>query len=210
MRTKFFARALAALGAAAVLAGCSSADNPYASIKDPPLLEATRHTITFQVADASTIQDQGFTRMPTPTNYPGAVRVEAALWKVPEEVAAAPIVLAAPAGQGTNERYLVTAPAQPEGPVFDAKSSMVRDFYRNVLGDGVPSAVGGHAPATRVHSMTYLVADVVAAKNKLRDAGIPITFSPVAITTAYLGDHKLVGITAPDGVIIELVETAAQ
>jgi len=209
MQTNSFLRALVALTAAGVLAACSSADNPYASIKDPPLLKATLHTITFQVADASAIQDHGFTRMPAATNYPGAARVEAALWKVPEEVAAAPIVLAAPAGQGTNERYLVMAPAVPAEPVAGRDSRMVRDFYENVLGSGVISASGSQPAAARLHSLMYFVDDVVAAKNKLRDAGIPISFSPVAITTTYLGDHKLLGITAPDGVIIELVEAAA-
>jgi hypothetical protein len=205
MQTNSFLRAFAAVSAAVLLAACSSADNPYASIKDPPLLKATLHTITYQVADASTIQDHGFTRMPPPTNYPGAVRVEAALWKVPEEVAAAPIVLAAPAGQGANERYLVMPPRQAAA---DQDSSVVRDFYENVLGVGLP-APGSPPAGARLHSLTYMIDDVVAAKNKLRDAGIPISFNPVAITTSYLGDHKLVGITAPDGVIIELVEAAA-
>jgi len=209
MQTKSFLRAFAALAAAAFLAACSSADNPYASIKDPPLLKATLHTLTFQVADAAAIQDHGFTRMPPPTNYPGAVRVEAALWMVPEDVAAAPIVLAAPAGQGINERYLVMAPTAPTGSLAERESREVSDFYRNVLGSDLASVPGSPPAAVRLHSVTYMIDDVIAAKNKLRDAGIPVTFSPVAITTSYLGDHKLLGITAPDGVIVELVETAA-
>lgn len=209
MRTHTFLRTLAALAAAGFLSACSSADNPYASIKDPPLLKATLHTITFQVADAAAVQDHGFTRMPPATNYPGSARVEAALWRVPEEVAAAPIVLAAPSGQATNERYLVMPPGAPAGTVADRDSRVVRDFYRNVLGSDVVAPTGTQPADARLHSALYLVDDVVAAKNKLRDAGIPVTFSPVAITTSYLGDHKLLGITAPDGVIIELVEAAA-
>jgi hypothetical protein len=149
----------------------------------------------------------GFTRMPAAPNYPGAARVEAALWKVPEEVAAAPVVLIPAGGQGVNERYLITAPTPPAAPVADPQSGVVADFHRNVLGDGVLFL--SDIDPRRQHSLTYVVDDVVAAKKKLQEAGIPITFSPVAITTAYFGDHKLLGITAPDGVIIELVETAA-
>jgi hypothetical protein len=148
--------------------------------------------------------------MPPVPNYPGAVRVEAALWKVPEEVAAAPVVLAASSGRGFNERYLIMVPTVPAGPLADPDSRVVVDFYAKVLGDVVTSRPGGPGrPANRIHSLTYLVDDVVAAKRSLQAAGIPITFSPVAITTAYFGDHKLLGITAPDGIIIELVETAA-
>jgi hypothetical protein len=209
MQTNAFLRAFAALVAAGGLAACSSADNPYASIEDPPLLKATLHTLTFQVADASAIQDHGFTRLPPGTNYPGAARVEAALWKVPEEVAAAPIVLAAPAGQGVHERYLVMPPSAPVAPAAEQDSRVIRDFYERVLGSAVPSGSGSEPAGARLHSVMYMVDYVVAAKNKLREAAIPVTFSPVAITTAYLGDHKLLGITAPDGIIIELVEAAA-
>ena len=56
---------------------------------------------------------------------------------------------------------------------------------------------------------TYLIPDVVGANERLRDNGIPVVFDPVAITTAYLGDHKAMAIRAPDGTIVELVETAA-
>jgi hypothetical protein len=37
-----------------------------------------------------------------------------------------------------------------------------------------------------------------------------VVFDPVAITTGYLGDHKTMAIRAPDGAIVELVETASQ
>jgi hypothetical protein len=57
---------------------------------------------------------------------------------------------------------------------------------------------------------TYLVPNVLAASKRLRESGIPVVYDPVKITTAYLGDHKTMAIRAPDGTIIELVETASQ
>ena len=61
-----------------------------------------------------------------------------------------------------------------------------------------------------MQAWTYFVNDVVAAKRRFREAGIAVTFDPVAITTAYLGDHRVMGIQAPDGTVIELVQNAAQ
>jgi hypothetical protein len=209
MQTNSFLRTVAAMAAAGTLAACSSADNPYAAIKDPPLLKATLHTVTLQSADGAVIEQrvqQGFTRMPEAPNYPGSVRVEAALWKVPEDVAAAPVVLLASAG-GVNHRFLVMAPAPAkDGPIPDFSA----EFYETVLGADTNSWADAVTAPARLHALTFMVDDILAARKKLQEAGIPITFSPVAITTAYLGDHKLLGITAPDGVIIELVETAAQ
>jgi hypothetical protein len=173
------------------------------------LLKARLHTITLQAADASVIErrvQQGFNRMPEAPNYPGSVRVESALWKVPENVAAAPVVLLPSAG-GVNLRYLVMAPAPAEdGPIPDFSA----EFYEKVLGADTNAWADAVTAPARLHALTFMVDDILAAKKKLQEAGIPITFSPVAITTAYYGDHKLLGITAPDGVIIELVETAAQ
>jgi hypothetical protein len=210
MQTNRFLRTLACL-AAACLAACSPADNPYASIKDPPLVRATLHTLTLVGADAGLadrLRQDGFVAMPQAPNYPGGVRVEAALWKVPEDVAAAPVVFMAPGGRGTHVR-LLNAPARGNAPA--ANPRVIDDFYRKVLGTGVPEWPGSLSlpPAARIHAWTFLIDDVLAAKRRLREAGIPVTFDAVAITTAYLGDHKLLGITAPDGVIIELVETAA-
>ena len=51
----------------------------------------------------------------------------------------------------------------------------------------------------RVQVWTYLVPNVVEANKRLRESGIPVVFDPVAITTAYLGDHKAMAIRAPDG-----------
>jgi len=209
MQTNSFLRTLVAFTAAGLLAACSSADNPYAAIKSPPLLKTKLHTVTLLAADAAVIEQgmqPGYTRMPAAPNYPGSVRVQAALWKVPEDVAASPVLLLA-SGGGVDRRYLVTAPGPAvEGPVADLSD----DFYEKVLGADAKSWAGVVIPPARLHALTFMVDDILDAKRKLQEAGIPITFSPVAITTAYLGDHKLLGITAPDGVIIELVETAAQ
>jgi hypothetical protein len=37
-----------------------------------------------------------------------------------------------------------------------------------------------------------------------------VSFDPVDITTAYLGDHRTMAILAPDGAVIELVQNHAQ
>ena len=189
MRTISFLRVVvplvgAGLLSSGLLAGCSpGADNPYAAIKGAPLVRATAHTVTLVSAEATLVdrlRQDGYAPMPAAPNYPGAVRVEAALWKVPEDVAANPLVFMAPNGRGPNVRILATPPVAP-----------------------LPAGA-------RVQAWTFLIDDVLVARRQLREAGIPIDFDAVAITTAYLGDHKLLGIKAPDGVILELVETAAR
>ena len=57
---------------------------------------------------------------------------------------------------------------------------------------------------------TFFVADVAEAKRRMRAAGIPVSFDPVDITTAFLGDHRTMAILAPDGAVIELVQNHAQ
>jgi hypothetical protein len=210
MRTNAFLRALVAV-AGGLLAACSAADNPYASIKEPPLVKASLHTVTVVGAEpafAEQLRQQGFSSAPPAPNYPGSVRVLAALWKVPEAAASAPVVLVAPAGRGPNVR-LLSEPVPENPPAADA--GVLEDFYRNVLGTEIPRwPAGVSVPAgARAHVWTFLIDDVVSARRRLREAGIPIAFDAVAITTAYFGDHKLLGITAPDGAIVELVETAA-
>jgi hypothetical protein len=212
MQTISFLRALVPLACAVLLAACSAAaDNPYARIKDAPLVRASLHTVTLVSADAAVVgrvRQDGYSPLPPAPNYPGAVRVEAALWKVPEDVASQPLVFMAPRGRGPNVRVL-TAPLAGELPEVD--SAVIEAFYRNVLGTAVPQWPGSISlPSTaKVRAWTFLIDNVVEARRRLREAGIPVTFDAVAITTAYLGDHKLLGIMAPDGVIIELVETAA-
>jgi hypothetical protein len=212
MRTNSFLRAIAPLMLVGLLAGCSrSADDPYSAIEDAPLVRARLHTVTLASADAGVvdrIRQDGYSPVPPHPNYPGAVRVEAALWKVPEEVAAKPVVLMAPGGQGPNVRVLAI---EPPAAAVSAERAVLESFYRQVLGSQVPDWRGSaNLPANaRVQAWTFLVDDVVVARRRLREAGIPVTFDAVAITTAYFGDHKVLGVTAPDGVVVELVETAA-
>jgi hypothetical protein len=218
MQTISFLRVVVPLVGAGLMAftsmtGCSPrVDNPYATIKDAPLVRATPHTVTLVGSDAALVdrlRQDGYAPMPSVPNYPGSVRVQASLWKVPETVASAPVVLLAPAGRGLNIRLLAALPAEPAEP---AEPAVLEAFYRNVLGSDLPQWPGAFSlpSAARVQVWTFLIDDVLAARRRLREAGIPITFDAVAITTAYLGDHKLLGIVAPDGVIVELVETTAQ
>jgi len=213
MQTKNLGRVLASLSLAAALLGCSpAADNPYAKIQDPPLVSASLHTVTATSPDAALVealQKNGYTLAPLASNYPASVPVEALLWKVPEQVAARPALLMAPAGKGPNVRVLITPASDGTPPV---EADLEKAFFRNVLGSDVPRWPGSTTlpPGARVQVWTYFVPDVIVAKRRLRAAGIPVTFDPVAITTAYLGDHRTMGILAPDGAIIELVQNAAQ
>jgi len=213
MQTKNICRVLVSISFIAVLLGCSpAADNPYSKIQDPPLVSASLHTATVVSADAApadALQKEGFTPAPFSSNYPASVPVEALLWKVPEAAAANPAVLMAPAGKGPNVRVLATA---APSAVTAVDPDVEKAFFRNVLGNDVPRWPGRTPlPAgARVQVWTYFVTDVVAAKRRLHEAGIPVTFDPVAITTAYLGDHRTMGILAPDGAVIELVQNVAQ
>jgi hypothetical protein len=51
---------------------------------------------------------------------------------------------------------------------------------------------------------------VVAAAKRLRANGIAVIYDPVEITTAYLGDHRTLAIRAPDGTVVQLVQSTAQ
>jgi len=62
----------------------------------------------------------------------------------------------------------------------------------------------------RVQVWTYQIRNIIEARKKLRAAALPLVTEPVAITTPYLGDQKSMSLRAPDGTIVELVETAAQ
>jgi len=213
MQTKILCRLIAFFPLAVTLLGCSpAADNPYSKIPDPPVVSASLHTVTVVSPDAAladVLQKDGFAPAAFPSNYPASVKVEALLWKVPEEAVAGASVFMAPAGKGPNVRLLVTSAPAPATPV-DAE--VEKAFYRNVLGSDVPRWPGSTAlpPGARVHAWTYFISDVVAAKRRLRAAGIPVSFDPVDITTAFLGDHRTMGIVAPDGAVIELVQNSAQ
>ena len=204
---------LAATSAAAMLAACSgSKDNPYLNIADPPLTRATLHTVTLVTSNpalAATLQGQGYTALTFPSNYPGAVRVESALWDVPEEVAAAVVHLAPPGGSGPNQRLLVSAPPAERKP-RELDPEVMQAFFRNVLGTEMPRWPDAALTAgAHIQVWTFRVDDVVATAKRMREAHIPVVFSPVGLTTAYLGDHRTMAIRAPDDTVIELVQTAA-
>jgi hypothetical protein len=74
-------RGFALLAAASVLAACSrSADNPYAGLKDPPLVQAYLHTVTLVSDDVAIVgqaQKDGYRAIAFATNYPASIAVEA-------------------------------------------------------------------------------------------------------------------------------------
>ena len=212
MQTSRFCRALGALLVAA-LASCSSkSDNPYAAIVNPPLVAARLHTVTL-VTDGSKVAEEleakGYAPIQFASNYPASDSVESSLWSVPEPVAAGAVHFKAPDTDGINVRVLKLALAANSSA---GNETIEKSFFRNVLGADVPewpSAVK-RTDKVRVQVWTYLIPDILAANKRLRENGIPVVYDPVAITTAYLGDHKTMAIRSPDGTIVELVETAAQ
>jgi hypothetical protein len=172
---------------------------------------ATLHTITL-VTDAPGLVEQlgkeGYAPLVMAPNYQAAVHVESLFWNVPDEVAGKVAVFKGPAG-APDLRVLVM-PLPPAAPAADA--GVLKSFYRNVLGTGVPQwpQKVARADNVRVQVLTFLIADVLDANRKLRAHTIPVLSEPVGITTAYLGDEKTMTIRAPDGAIIELVQAAAQ
>jgi hypothetical protein len=194
-----------------LLAGCSRADNPYAKIADGPLVTATLHTVTLVTNDAALgerLQKDGYTALSFAPNYQAATHVESLLWDVPEDVAGKVAIFKGPAG--APDLRVLTVPPEPATPPADA--AVLRDFYRNVLGTDVPQwpAKVARADNVRVQVWTYLIPDVLDVRTKLRAHMIPTASEPVGNTTPYLGDEKVLTLKAPDGVIVELVQTAAQ
>jgi hypothetical protein len=212
MQTSFLRRILAVFLLAA-LTSCSRIEsNPYAAIKNPPVVQARLHTITLATDSAEAaeeLQVKGYEQVAFLSNYPVSIAVESTLWSVPEPVVEKADHWRAPAGIGVNVR-LLRLPLAANGVAADPAVEM--SFYRNVLGSDVPPWPMGveRTAKVRVQVWTFLIPDVRAASKRLRENSIPVVFDPVAITTAYLGDHKTMAIRAPDGTIIELVETAAQ
>lgn len=208
MQTHQFRRAAAVSVALLLLAACAPAENPYTKLPNPPLVKARLHTMTV-LATADGLGAQLVTRGYSPTvftsNYPASVRVEAALWHVPEEVVAQTRYFVA--SSGPSIRLLVGLLPEEAPPVED---SVLRDFYRNVLGVDVPRwpANVPKQDNARVQAWTYFVPSVLEARRRFRDHGIAVDFAPVKITTAYLGDHNTMGIRAPDGTVVELIESA--
>jgi len=213
MQTPNFRRVLAVLTLASLLVACSgSTENQYSSLKDVPLVAARLHTVTLVTDDATfsqSLEKKGFTAIAFGTNYPVSDRVEATIWSVPEPVVAKAVHLKAPGTGAPDVRVLVMELAA-KGREADAATDQA--FFRNVLGSEVPRLPDGIETTNgiRIQVWTYLIPSVIEANQRLRANGIPVVFDPVALTTAYLGGHKTMAIRAPDGTLIELVETAAQ
>ncbi|HEU4778895.1 MAG TPA: hypothetical protein VFS58_03355 [Steroidobacteraceae bacterium] len=211
MQTSPLGRVLGTLLLAAQVSCSGTSGNPYASIGNPPLLQARLHTVTLatdgpEVAEA--LQVKGYAPAQFTSNYPASNAVEASLWSVPLAAVENVTYYKAPAA-GADVRVLKMALAARAAP---ADAAVEKAFFRNVLGSDVPQVPADvdRAANARVQAWTYVIPNVRDASKRLREGGIPVVFDPVAITTAYLGDHKAMAIRAPDGTIVELVETAAQ
>jgi hypothetical protein len=199
----------AALAAVCLLAACGRTDDPYAKIENPPLVAGRLHTVTLagDAAVAQRLREQGYAPATFASNYPVSVQVEATLWGVPETAVSTAQYFRAPAGRLPHVR-LLELPAAPDGT--GAPPAIEASYFRKVLGTEVPVFPREGLPAgVRVIAWTYFLDDILEAQRRLRAAAIPVIFNPVGLTTAYLGDHKRMAVRAPDGTLIELVESAA-
>jgi len=212
MQTSRLVRVLAALVLVALTSCGRNSGNPYAAIKDPPLLQARLHTVTV-VTDghgvAESLQVKGYVPIRFASNYPVSNEVESKLWSVPLTAVESAVHYKSQNATDTGVRVLTMALA---ARTSRADAGVEKAFFRNVLGSDVPQMPAGVEPTdkARVQVWTFLIPDVLAANKSLRENGVPVVFDPVAITTAYLGDHKVMAIRAPDGAIVELVQTAAE
>ncbi len=214
MRTRNFCRAWWGLSLVLALAGCgsseSAADNPYAHLKDPPLVQAKLYAVNL-VSDTDAIAvevvNSGRTEAKLAPNYQQADAVEASIWGVAEPVASQVRHFKAPPG-GTDIRLLqmpLAAKGRSSEPAVD------KAFFRNVLGTDIPVwPLKTAQPANvRILVWTYQVPDILAAAKRLRESGIPVIYNPVSITTSYLGTYKTLAIRAPDGTVVQLIEVTA-
>lgn len=198
------------------LGACGTGDNPYAKISDPPLVPGRLQTVTLVTSDTGAVADAvtraGWQAAPLPPNYPQADAVQASLWSVPEPVARAALHLRA-GRAGRPDLRLLEMPLAARGRA--AEPDIEQAFFRNVLGSDVPrwplpESQPGKQPDVRVQAWTYQVPDIVAAAKRLRANGIAVIYNPVEITTAYQGDHRTLAIRAPDGTVVQLVQSVAQ
>ncbi len=204
MQTSPIRRSFAVLLCVFVFAACSRSD-------DPPVLQATVRSVALSSASGDVgarLRDWGYQPVTFAANYPGTTRVHALLWQVPEEVVEKSLEFAAPARVPAHARVLVVE-SSAERPA--ASGSDLEKFYRGVLGIDVPRfpASAELSDGARVHAWTMAVPDILEARNRLREANVPVVFNPVALTSPVFGDHKMLAIRAPDGVIVELIETTA-
>jgi hypothetical protein len=194
-----------------VLTACSDSPDPWSRLPNPPLTQGVLHTATV-AGETAPAREQaraaGYTALAFASNYPPALRVEATLWAVPEPVAAKALLFRSP-GNGVDLRFL-EMPLAARG--MKASAATERSFFRQVLGTDVPElpAAISRSSSLRVQAWTFIVPSVVEASRRLRENGIPVVFDAAALTTPYLGDHKTLAIRAPDGTIVQLVETAAR
>lgn len=212
MQTSFSRRVLGTLVLTALISCSGTKDNPYAAIQDPPMVQGRLQAVTL-ATDGATVAEQlqvkGYVPITFASNYPVSTSVESSLWSVPEPVAAGVAHFKASDAAEPDVRVLkmaLAASSRAPDPSVD------KAFFENVLGTGVPRLPAGleRTDKVRVQVWTYLIPDILAANRRFREGGIPVVYDPVKITTAYLGDHETMAIRAPDGTIVELVETAAQ
>jgi hypothetical protein len=204
MQTSPIRRPFVVLLCTFVLAACSRTD-------EAPLLRATLRSVTLVSADAvldTQLRGWGFEPVAFAANYPGTVRVHALMWEVPESVVEKAREFTASAAAPAHARLLVTAP--PAGRPGVSQGD-VREFYRSVLGVDLPGfpPTGKLPEGVRVHAWTFSIPSVLEASRLLRARNIPVVFSPVGLTSPIFGDHKALAIRAPDGVLVELIETTA-
>jgi hypothetical protein len=194
-----------------VLAACSDSPDPWSRLRNPPLTQGVLHTVTL-AGETARAREQaraaGYSALEFAPNYPGALRVEASLWDVPAPVAAKAALFAS-RGKGVDLRFL-EMPLAARG--MKASAGSERSFFRNVLGTDVPQWPAGISVDSRlrVHVWTFFVPSVLEASHRLRENGIPVVFDAAALTTPYLGDHRTMAIRAPDGTIVQLVESRAR
>jgi hypothetical protein len=211
MQTFPLRRPVAAFFCVLALGACSRADNPFERLENPPVMQADLRGVTLVSAEPSfgeKLPDMGYEPLSFAANYPGTVRVHALMWQMPEPVVTAAREFRSPGAKPQNATLLV-APLPTPPPAADA--ALVKSFYRNVLGSEVPVfPPKGRLPAdVRVQAWTFVVPKVLDASRKLREKNIAVVFNPVAMSSPMFGDHKVIAIRAPDGVLVELVELAA-
>jgi hypothetical protein len=216
MQTPKFRRALRVCVLPLVLAfaACSTSDDPYSRIPNGPLATATLHAVTFATdgpALVEQLQKDGYTLLPLAPNYQAAIRVQSIQWQVTEEVAGKVAVLKGPPGE-LDVRVLAGALPAMAAAEAPPEPVVMRAFYKNVLGADVPRLPDkiNQAPNVRVQVWTFFITDILGVRRKLREHMIPVLTEPVHITTTYLGDEQSLTLRAPDGAIVELVQTVTQ
>jgi hypothetical protein len=212
MRIRIILQRAFGISAVLFIAACGSADNPYARLKDPPLVLARPYTVTLasdSEAIAEAVSKAGFTAVALPPNYQQADAVEASIWGVAEPVAARAQYFKAASPNDADIRLLMM-PLAARGRT--AEPPVDQAFFRNVLGGEVPRwPLPGKQPENvRVQVWGYLVPDILVASKRLRENGIPVIYDAVSISTSYSGTHKTLAIRAPDGTVVQLVEATAQ